>query len=544
MNNKSKLFTIHHSPFTKNGFTFAEMMVVMMVISLITIATIPAVTRRTIVVSSVGKWKYASNRLDIYYGTSATQGVAIGATGLNSNETRLLLNTSGPTQSQIIFQESGTARAKLMANSDNNLVLGNATTLGTNDVALGYSTNFTDNSSADKSNYSVGIGYAKVLRGAHNSVAIGYNSTADTYDYDPNNDSGYLLSIGGQVSATESAAQGHSVAIGYDAIAAQYAVVVGCGEYSGYANAGGFASTALGCMVNINATPGGRSVAIGTAAQATGGESIAIGACDNSDGNYARAVPNYSIALGAHARVTGTSSGSVAIGTNSSGTGATVNNILNQIKLGSTHTVSIPGYLSVEKTSTLTGNVSMGGTLTVTGAGTLTGNVTVASPRTLTIQTLGSGGTTQLYLNGATSGVVSSSSDRRLKNLHGEFTGGLNEIKQLKVYNYTFKKDKTKTPLVGVMAQDLQKVFPNAVSKNKEGYFMIRKEDMFYALLNSIKQLDKMLSGLKIRIQLTQDKILALMKVDKMTTKKIKELEAMNKKYEARIAKLEKLRKG
>ncbi|MCM1009811.1 MAG: tail fiber domain-containing protein [Fusobacterium sp.] len=80
-------------------------------------------------------------------------------------------------------------------------------------------------------------------------------------------------------------------------------------------------------------------------------------------------------------------------------------------------------------------------------------------------------------------------SDIRLKNVGKEFKGGLDEINQLKFYNYTYKRDAEKTPRVGVMAQDLQKVFPNAVNENSEGYLYIRKDDMFFASLNAIKEL-------------------------------------------------------
>ena len=81
-------------------------------------------------------------------------------------------------------------------------------------------------------------------------------------------------------------------------------------------------------------------------------------------------------------------------------------------------------------------------------------------------------------------------SDRRLKYVGTNNNDGLDKIKQLKVFNYVYKKDTTKTPHVGVIAQDLQKVFPNAVKKGKDGFLTIRMEDMFYAVINAIKELD------------------------------------------------------
>ena len=101
-------------------------------------------------------------------------------------------------------------------------------------------------------------------------------------------------------------------------------------------------------------------------------------------------------------------------------------------------------------------------------------------------------------------------------NLQEEYLNYLmDKIKQLKVFNYTFKKDETKTPHVGVIAQDLQKVFPDAVKKGTDGFLTIRFEDMFFAMINAIKELDlkyeaqeKRINELEARIERLEDKIL------------------------------------
>ena len=78
-------------------------------------------------------------------------------------------------------------------------------------------------------------------------------------------------------------------------------------------------------------------------------------------------------------------------------------------------------------------------------------------------------------------------SDIRLKNVTGDSTIGLDEINALEVKNFTFKNDKEKTPHVGVIAQQLQKVFPNSVFEDKKsGYLKIKTEEIFYAMVNSI----------------------------------------------------------
>lgn len=86
---------------------------------------------------------------------------------------------------------------------------------------------------------------------------------------------------------------------------------------------------------------------------------------------------------------------------------------------------------------------------------------------------------------------LKTTSDRRLKDNISENNSGLKEILTLKPYEYIFKSDKKKTPQVGVIAQDLQKVFPNSVHQSEDGYLHIRWDEMFYAMINAIKTLDK-----------------------------------------------------
>ena len=116
-------------------------------------------------------------------------------------------------------------------------------------------------------------------------------------------------------------------------------------------------------------------------------------------------------------------------------------------------------------------------------------------------------------------------SDRRLKYVGTNNNDGLDKIKQLKVFNYVYKKDTTKTPHVGVIAQDLQKVFPNAVKKGKDGFLTIRMEDMFYAVINAIKELDA--------------KITALQKENQELKQLVKQVQEDNKRLDQRLQKLE-----
>lgn len=80
-------------------------------------------------------------------------------------------------------------------------------------------------------------------------------------------------------------------------------------------------------------------------------------------------------------------------------------------------------------------------------------------------------------------------SDIRLKENISENTDSLSKLLNIVPYNYTYKSDKKALPQVGVVAQDLQTYMPNSVSTRKDGFLQIRWDEMFYAVINSIKAL-------------------------------------------------------
>jgi hypothetical protein len=61
------------------------------------------------------------------------------------------------------------------------------------------------------------------------------------------------------------------------------------------------------------------------------------------------------------------------------------------------------------------------------------------------------------------------SSDERLKNITGEIQNGLTKVCSLRAAEYTWKSDETATPQVGLIAQDVLAVLPEAVTVPKEG---------------------------------------------------------------------------
>ncbi len=123
-------------------------------------------------------------------------------------------------------------------------------------------------------------------------------------------------------------------------------------------------------------------------------------------------------------------------------------------------------------------------------------------------------------------------SDKRLKDIISENNDGLAHIEVLMPYNFTFKNDKDKKAQVGVIAQDLQKVYPSAVIKGKDGYLRIRWDEMFYSMINAIKTLDKKLVAIASSISEMESDLIQIKSEQKNIKKQIAVLNSRAAKLE------------
>jgi prepilin-type N-terminal cleavage/methylation domain-containing protein len=336
----------------------------------------------------------------------------------------------------------------------------------------------------------IAIGY-KSSAGDGNSIAIGGSATASGIGG---------IAIGPLASATGNT----SIAIGSN----EYGQLSGNGSQPN-TTAKGWANVAIGNFTN--AGPSDNAVVVGPYSSATGYGSTAIGA-------YTSATADYSTAIGYNAQ----------------------SSTAHQIVIGTTSdTVYIPGHLVVGKNTILgarSANDNVNYQVFLKG-----GNKGAYSSWVFLGTKDYSGGDDNFYKVGSvTAGNVTISgdngtmpSDRRLKNVKGLNSDGLDKINELKVYNYNFKKDKKHMPHVGVIAQDLQKVFPNSVKKSRSGYLLIRWDEMFYAMVNAIKELD-------LKIVNLSSKINALNSRENSADKKIDEIYKSNKKLSEKYNNLNK----
>ena len=460
--------------------------------------------------------------------------IAIGA-GANSGDNELT-NTIA-----IGFSNSATGYHAISigdgaASGDASVAIGNAFSSGYASIAISpntlqspqpetQATGFTSiaiggNVKSGDSSVSIGSGSVSAI----DSVAVGNGS--DSYE-----DS---VSIGNDSSSTYS-----SIAIGHNALANPtdpWAIAIGSGAH---ASSGG--SIAIGDSVALD----GSAIAIGSA-EAKGSSGIAFGFLAKANGSN-------NIAIGNRACQYVTGSNKICIGANSGPNTYNGDNWepettwykdnVERIFIGSRSKYnSGAAVLELHNGESSTGGEGRGVVTNVV----INGGLIVKGPLAVAARPFGAansndannyspriydgyhGGcdgaecefrdTARSYVNYYGRFGGNWTSDRRLKYVGKEFTSGLDKIRQLKVFNYTFKKDEKKTPHVGVIAQDLQKIFPDAVKKGTDGFLSIRFEDMFFAMINAIKELD-----LKYEAQ----------------EKRINDLEAQLKQQNARLKVLE-----
>ena len=84
------------------------------------------------------------------------------------------------------------------------------------------------------------------------------------------------------------------------------------------------------------------------------------------------------------------------------------------------------------------------------------------------------------------------SSDLRLKNLKGNYNRGLDEIMALQPVRFNYKAGNSRglpseVEQVGFVAQEVQKVFPEAVHKGDDGLLDFNMHPVNVALVNAIK---------------------------------------------------------
>ena len=103
-------------------------------------------------------------------------------------------------------------------------------------------------------------------------------------------------------------------------------------------------------------------------------------------------------------------------------------------------------------------------------------------------------------------------SDRRLKDLDGDFTAGLDAILRLHPIRYHYKGGNAlgiqdRDQHIGFVAQDVRKVIPEAVTENARGYLLVNNDPILWTMLNAIKEQQGLIGKQHQQIRAQQAKI-------------------------------------
>lgn len=90
-------------------------------------------------------------------------------------------------------------------------------------------------------------------------------------------------------------------------------------------------------------------------------------------------------------------------------------------------------------------------------------------------------------------------SDKRLKENIVEIDGAVSKLKQIPVVNFNFKDKDVKE--LGTIAQDVQKVFPEIVTTNEDGYLAVEYNKLSMVAIAAVKEMDERLSSLEKTVE-------------------------------------------
>ena len=270
-------------------------------------------------------------------------------------------------------------------------------------------------------------------------ITLTLTAQSNTATWYLNNTSG-----SGIQSQTNTASGNYSTAMGRETTASgDYSTAMGRET-----TASGTASTAMGDF----------TTASGSASTAMGDSTIASGIASTAMGGYTSASGKYSTAMG-----------------NSTTASDYASLVIGQYNLlGSTFTNSATEF-STENTAFVIGN----GTANYSRSDALT----VLFDGTTTI-----------------AGDLSINSDARLKANIISLGSTLAKLLQIDGKTYTMKKDKNKKQKIGVLAQDIEKVFPELVSESN-GVKSVNYQGLVPVLINALKEQDSKMNEQEARIE-------------------------------------------
>ena len=249
-------------------------------------------------------------------------------------------------------------------------------------------------------------------------------------------------------------------------------------------------STTRGATGNYSTVMGFNPTASGVGSCAMGFNTRASGIGSYSTGNASQALGNYSFALGVSTTALGTASAAMGLGTRASD--------YNSFAIGQYNSALSTITTNGSSTSFNTNNTAF-----VIGNG-------ISGAKSDAFKVMFNGDATL-------SGDLTINSDERLKENIQPLGSTLDKLHQIEGKTYSLKKDEKHTPKIGVLAQEVQAVFPELVTEGGDGILSVNYQGLVPVLINAINEQEVKIAALE-----AQNEQLSI------ASKKIAALEAQN----------------
>lgn len=451
----------------KSGFTIMEVLLALVISCIVMVASVPILTVQKNY-GHIEKWNRSQSGADVFYG-SPKDSLKVGI-GTTTPRARLHVrgyedrprtpvmtiraaNNTGVHSVNFVFADSNLNEVGRLA----------ATTTNGNSIAIGAGA--ANNMGIDGKNptnsVAIGVNAMRNMENSADNVIIGENTYKDAVKTDGN------VIIGGNIA--EGAAFNYPSTVVRNYIIADHRI-------------GDIKASSM------------RNILIGDEAGANnnlGSENICIGNSTCTNGSHSS-----NIVIGNYASYGGSSgSGRIVIGSYGSETqtGSYVSG-MNLIQ-----------YPNAPQNSEETGKPvwgAMDGTsLRQTAKGRIVGGVIDVNGNSTTIR-YADVEANNVYTN--TSSLKEYElSDKRYKNIVGEYKKSLDDLEKISVYRYKYKSDGPDgLESSGVIAQEIKSVFPDAVTtRGKKDIYMVNYDYINMATLNAVKDLQKRNKELKQRVE-------------------------------------------
>jgi hypothetical protein len=378
---------------------------------------------------------------------------------------------------------------------------------------------------------------------AGNTTSTGYGNTATGGSALASNTGGGVNSAYGELALYSNTTGESNTAVGAQALVSNTTgsnnVAIGPDALS--RNVNGASNIAVGTEALPNNTSGGSNIAVGTQAlpsNSSGNFNVAIGSnalFKISTGSYNTGLGHMAgmdaggsltnaTAIGAFSDVTASNSlvlGSIN-GVNSAtadtnvGIGLTAPTARLHIGNSNTTGLRVEGPSS-SGTGTLAGSFGGYGDFGIDAFGASGGRFVVKENGNVGVGTATPDN--KLSVNGSADKIGGGSwgtySDRRLKDLDGSFVSGLSQVLRINPVRYRYKEENgmdihDSDEHIGLVAQEVQSVIPEAVSENSKGYLLVNNDPIIWAMLNAIKEQQRQIEEQRRQIRLQQREITRL----------------------------------